>query len=81
MITTNIRIIREQKQYAQGYLAAKLGISQNAYSKIELGHTALTVERLLLIAMILETDITNLYKQDIPAGTETQRPENYSPDK
>ncbi|UOE49389.1 helix-turn-helix transcriptional regulator [Mucilaginibacter sp. SMC90] len=64
-ILKNIRIIREQKEYSQGYLAAKLGISQNAYSKMELGHTLLTVERLFLIAMVLETDITKLYQQGI----------------
>ncbi len=36
-IAGNIRRIREGKGYTQEYLAMKLGISQNAYSKIELG--------------------------------------------
>jgi len=35
-VASNIRKIREQKNYTQDYLAAKLDISQNAYSKIEL---------------------------------------------
>jgi transcriptional regulator with XRE-family HTH domain len=55
-VATNIRRIREFKDYTQDYLAIKLGISQNAYSKIELGYTKITVERLFQIAEILETD-------------------------
>ncbi|MDR3694839.1 helix-turn-helix transcriptional regulator [Mucilaginibacter sp.] len=34
-IVSNIRKIREFRNYTQDYLAAKLQISQNAYSKIE----------------------------------------------
>lgn len=36
VVASNIRKIRELRNYTQDYLAAKLGISQNAYSKIEL---------------------------------------------
>jgi transcriptional regulator with XRE-family HTH domain len=53
-VTTNIRNKREGLNYTQEYLAAKLKISQNAYSKIELGYTKITVERLFQIADILE---------------------------
>ncbi|GAA3981503.1 helix-turn-helix domain-containing protein [Mucilaginibacter dorajii] len=56
-IAANIRNTREQLNYTQEYLAAKLNISQNAYSKIELGYTKITVERLFQIAAILEVDI------------------------
>jgi transcriptional regulator with XRE-family HTH domain len=59
-IISNIRTIRESKQYSQFYLATKLGISQNAYSKIELGHSNITLHRLFKIAEILETDIVEL---------------------
>ena len=55
-IVTNIRKIREYRNYTQDYLAAKLHISQNAYSKIELGYTRLTVERAFDIADVLEID-------------------------
>ncbi len=55
-VAANIRKTREHRNYTQEYLAAKLRISQNAYSKIELGYTRITVERLLHIAEILETD-------------------------
>lgn len=59
-VATNIRKIREYRGYPQEYLAMKLGISQNAYSKIELAYTRLTVERLLEITSILEIDIVTL---------------------
>lgn len=36
-ITLHIRRTRTEKNIKQEYMAAKLGISQNAYSKIELG--------------------------------------------
>jgi transcriptional regulator with XRE-family HTH domain len=55
-VAENIRKVREYRNYTQEYLAAKLCISQNAYSKIELGYTKITVDRLLHIAEILETD-------------------------
>jgi transcriptional regulator with XRE-family HTH domain len=56
----NIRKIREYRNYTQEYLAMKLGISQNAYSKIELAYTRITVERLIHIAQILEVDSVDL---------------------
>ncbi len=63
-IAANIRHKREQKNYTQEYLAFKLNISQNAYSKIELGYTKITVERLFQIAGILELDIIELIVPD-----------------
>lgn len=67
-IAANIRNKREYRNYTQEYLAAKLDISQNAYSKIELGYTKITVERLFQIADVLEFDITDLLYTDHPAG-------------
>lgn len=59
-IVANIRKIRSEKNYTQDYLAAKLGISQNAYSKIELGYSSVTLSRLIEITDILEVDFTEL---------------------
>ena len=59
-VAAKIRSKRIELNYTQEYLAAKLNISQNAYSKIELGYTKITVERLFQIADILETDIIEL---------------------
>ncbi|WP_255485152.1 helix-turn-helix domain-containing protein [Mucilaginibacter sp. X5P1] len=50
----NIRNIRVRMNYSQTYLAAQLAISQNAYSKIELGYTKITLERLFEIAELIK---------------------------
>lgn len=63
-VAINIRNARESKNYTQDYIAAKLAISQNAYSKIELGYTKITVERLFQIAQILEVDPIDLLSLD-----------------
>jgi transcriptional regulator with XRE-family HTH domain len=61
-VAVNIRKIREFRNYTQEYLALKLNISQNAYSKIELGYTKITLERLFQIAQILDIDLLELIK-------------------
>ncbi len=63
-VAVNIRKIREYRNYTQEYLAMKLDISQNAYSKIELGYTKITLERLYQIAHILEVDILEMIKAE-----------------
>jgi transcriptional regulator with XRE-family HTH domain len=65
-IAANIRYKRECRNYTQEYLAAKLDISQNAYSKIELGYTKITVERLFQIADVLEFDVVDFISQGQP---------------
>jgi len=60
VVAGNIRKIREYRNYTQDYLAAKLGISQNAYSKIELSYSKLTLDRLFHIALILDVKVTQL---------------------
>jgi transcriptional regulator with XRE-family HTH domain len=54
MITQKIRRLRELRNYRQEYMAEQLGISQNAYSRLENGETKLDVERLRKIAEVLE---------------------------
>jgi len=63
-VAANIRKIRELRNYTQDYLAAKLDISQNAYSKIELGYSNITLNRLLCIADVLEADVAELLTID-----------------
>ena len=63
-VTAAIRKRREMRNYTQEYLAYKLNISQNAYSKIELGYTKITVERLFAIADILEFDVIDFINPD-----------------
>jgi transcriptional regulator with XRE-family HTH domain len=59
-VASNVRKVREFREYTQEYMAMKLGISQNAYSKIELAYTRITLERLLQIAQILEVELVDL---------------------
>ncbi|MET4081187.1 transcriptional regulator with XRE-family HTH domain [Pedobacter sp. UYP30] len=63
-VASNIRKIREYKGYTQDYLAAKLKISQNAYSKLELGYSKLTVDRLFKISGILGLEAKLLISLD-----------------
>lgn len=64
IVAGNIRKIREHRNYTQDYLAAKLAISQNAYSKIELGYSKLTLDRLFQIAIILDVKAVDLISID-----------------
>ncbi|MCX2482178.1 helix-turn-helix domain-containing protein [Pedobacter sp. MR2016-24] len=64
IVAGNIRKIREFRNYTQDYLAAKLLISQNAYSKIELGYSKITLDRLFQIAIILEVEVMQLISLD-----------------
>ena len=66
-VAYNIRKIRELRDYSQDYLAAKLNISQNAYSKIELGYSDITLNRLFSISTILEVELTDLINLDTNA--------------
>lgn len=68
IVAANIRKIREFRNYTQDYLAAKLSISQNAYSKIELGYSKLTVERLFQIAAVLDVKVMQLIVVDHSHG-------------
>lgn len=59
-----IRRYRELKNYSQKYVAGKMGISQNAYSKIENNLTQLTVHHLKQLSEILQVPITDLLRDD-----------------
>lgn len=61
---TVIRRHREMKNYSQKYVAAKMGISQNAYSKIENNLTQLTVHHVKQLSEILQAPITDLLKDE-----------------
>ncbi|SFC67501.1 Helix-turn-helix domain-containing protein [Parapedobacter composti] len=63
-VANNIRKVREYRNYTQDYVARKIGISQNAYSKLELGVHKLSLERLFQIAEVLEIDCTALLQFD-----------------
>lgn len=61
-----IRKVRLEKKLTQAVLAEKLGISQNAYHKLENNETKIKFETLLQIAEILETEMEHF----IPESTQ-----------
>jgi transcriptional regulator with XRE-family HTH domain len=59
-----IKNLREQKNLTQSYMAERLDISQNTYSKIETGGIKLTVDRLKQISEILQESVESILSQD-----------------
>jgi len=57
---TIIRKYRDLRNYSQDYVARKMGISQNAYSKLETGKIPMTIDRLCEVARILDIAPTDL---------------------
>ena len=56
-VLANIKNQRNIKNYTQEYVANKLGISQNAYSKIESGVSTLTITTLFSLSHIFDIDV------------------------
>ncbi len=87
LIAFNIKKIRESKNLTQEYLASRLGISQNAYSRIENNRTRLSTDRMREIAGILEVSLhefllsenhnENHLKDPVSGLAESQK-ENYN---
>lgn len=59
-----IKKYREMRNYSQKYVAGQMGMSQNAYSKIENNITQLTVHHVKELSKILEVPITDLLKNE-----------------
>jgi len=59
-IGTNIRQIRELKNFSQEHVAHELGVSQASYARIENGTVIPKIDRLQQIADILEVDMSTL---------------------
>ena len=55
-VGTKIRKVRELKGFSQQDMAEKLQMSQNNYSKIELGRVTVSMDRFQEIAEILEIE-------------------------
>lgn len=63
-IGSKVRQLRELKGFTQEYIAAEIGISQRAYSKIENNETRLDWNKLTKIADILEMNPTDIASFD-----------------
>lgn len=57
MVGPIIKKYRKLKGFSGTDMAFRLGISQNAYSKIELSRTRVTIQRLIEISSILDIPI------------------------
>ncbi|MES2265964.1 MAG: helix-turn-helix transcriptional regulator [Bacteroidota bacterium] len=57
-----IRQKRTQLHYSQEYMAYKLKQTQNAYCKVELGQTKITLIKLIEICDVFEVDIHDFLK-------------------
>ncbi len=60
---SRIKNLRELRNYTQDYMADKLNISQNTYSRLETGQVKLTIERVKEIAEILEVPFWELVNE------------------
>lgn len=68
VLATVIRERRLQLNYSQDYVAGRLEMSQNAYSKMELGQTGITLGKFIVLCEALEIDMTDmlaLYRQNL----------------
>lgn len=63
MYGEKIKMVRELRNYSQEYVADKLGIKQNSYSKIENNQTKLTAEMLQKIAEVLQVSPLDIMNQ------------------
>lgn len=63
-VASKIKKIREIKGLSQEYVASKLDISQNTYSKIERGETSFNLDKLSAICEVLEIDFNTLFNFD-----------------
>src|SRR5688500_12439852 len=66
MTGQKLRVYREFRNYSQEYIAEKLGITQNAYSRIETNQTRITADRLRQIADILSVPLSCLLSDNEP---------------
>src|ERR1700748_3626326 len=66
MTGQKLRLLREYRNYSQEYIAEKLGITQNAYSRIENNQTRLTADRLEKLSAILNISMMELLSEKEP---------------
>jgi len=79
MTGQKLRVLREFRNYSQEYIAEKLGITQNAYSRIENNQTKITAERLGRLAVILNIPPMELLSDKEPVLHFADSPPHTSP--
>ncbi len=69
IVASRIKEIRKNRNILQKHIASHLTISENAYSRIENGHTQITIEYLYLIADALDSKVADLLGLEKTADT------------
>ena len=69
-LADNIKAIREEKGLKQIEVATHIGVDKSAYSKIEKGQRALTVEELQKMAQLFNLTTDQILHYDGPLPTE-----------
>lgn len=64
-IKSKLKSIRKEKNFTQGFVAEKLGISLRAYTKIENGETQLTIDRLGEIIEVLNIHPNEIFNSEV----------------
>jgi transcriptional regulator with XRE-family HTH domain len=64
-VLESIHSLRRNREYSQDFMAYKLGISQNAFSKLESGKTPLTMDRFFKIAELLQVSPVELMEGEM----------------
>lgn len=65
-ITSNLKVLREERGVKQKFVAEQLGISQNYYSQIENGHRPPQVEHLLRLRDLFNVSLDEIFfKEEI----------------
>lgn len=57
LVNSKVRELRQERQWSQGQLAQKLGLSQSRLSEIERGGGSFTAEQLLLLLRLFNVDV------------------------
>lgn len=63
-IIETIRLIRESKGYSQEFVASKLYITQQAYSRLEKNPESITLQRLRDLAKVLNVPLLTLIGEE-----------------
>lgn len=64
IIASNLLAMREEKRYTQAYMAIHSNMSQPNYSDIERGKTQPSISQLKKFALILETTVDELIREE-----------------
>ncbi len=81
MTGQKLRLLREYRNYSQVYIADQLGITQNAYSRIENNQTRLTADRLEKLAAVLKVPLLELLSEKEPVIQFAESPSPSSAEK